>query len=904
MPQGPPPPNVYVTAPEGEALEALRTALASAREGRGQLLLWPGPAGCGKTFMLDRAEHLAIDECGVAPGAVFRDFFKPAPQRPRGFGKWSDVAESLVKDLHELTESTLPFKNTIIKVLRIAVDRFGPELLQPVRARILDGKLSGLPDLLQTIATVTDAPAILLLDDIDHADASGNWMPPILRDIHSLARVGDARFVMVVTMGMRKGVWTMLHDEAAWCRDWVVNKALRPFEPADVDDLVRATYPPDGLPATVVADVARSTGGVPLLVVQELAMMRQVGDLTAQDGRWIYAPREIDFTDFDRYDRGASQTDSAQAFIRGWYDRMAQERKWPAVVDDVLAAAALEGTVFTLEAVHAFLLATLPPEALPTEWTDFEAFAAWVDDTLVEEASEDRWDEGHDGEVRESGDTSHALTAGTLPLSDETYGVGASGISRYAFAIPAVREYFFGQAAGRRLDREIVRVRFATYANCLTAYARESSVITCRVAELFEAAGEEAKAVEWGGRVGSGHDLEQIDRIIESLSLLPSSPALASHIAQLALGAVEIGWWTEPLEKTLERCEAALLHANRAERRDLINTSAYKRTLCLIGVGRQSEALRLANEALATRPEGRFLHARAAVYRNLGQWAEAERDLRVMLALIERELRADLAFTLAPDAISAANVDHWQRHTLIEWAEIASELVSVLDERGFDTNLGSARSLIERAIAVLMVFLPSNHPSLLKAHEALAHVMARSGDLDGAKAMLKSLLRDRDPATEATSPYPLALQQRLAELSRKSGDWEAAQREYELLLQGAAHLHGPWRPQTLHIRICLADVLRRRRNIAACLDQLAAVAEQAECAPDRDDVPMLIVRRALADCYWQAGEPSIATEVLTRVLDASVRLRPLDERFIERVREDLERFATASDPDAPSVFLD
>jgi hypothetical protein len=305
--------------------------------------VWPGPSGCGKTFLLDGAERVAVEEDGVARDAVFRDYFKPVAQKPRGFGKWSDVAESLVKDVHDWTNANWPLKNTIIKVLRLAVDRYGPGLLQPVRERALSGSLSGLPDLLHTIARTTQTPAIVLLDDIDHAQGYSDWIPLLLHDIYRLGRVREASFVIAITTTTTSRLWTDLHNDAAWSHDWALINALRPLDLAEVGELTR-------LPASVVENMTRSTGGIPRLVVQELEMLRQMGDLTQTTaGEWTYAPREIDFTDFDRFDRGARQTDATQTFIREWYTRTSRERDWPAVVDDVLSAAALEGTVFTLE---------------------------------------------------------------------------------------------------------------------------------------------------------------------------------------------------------------------------------------------------------------------------------------------------------------------------------------------------------------------------------------------------------------------------------------------------------------------------------------------------------------------------------------------------------------------------
>jgi hypothetical protein len=310
------------------------------------------------------------------------------------------------------------------------------------------------------------------------------------------------------------------------------------------------------------------------------------------------------------------------------------------------------------------------------------------------------------------------------------------------------------------------------------------------------------------------------------------------------------------------------------------------------------------DEEWAAERDDRFLHLRANIYSTLNRGAEAEDDLWAVLAIMERKLGSGLAFTLNPNSTAAANLDSSQRLELIIWADTVTDLVRLQADRNVDWDLTTARSLIERAVAVKAAFFGPDHEELSKARENLALVLERSGDVEGAKATLTEFVHAqvRETDTMRISLWPRV---RLAELLHKIGDQEGSRREYESAVEVSKRLYGPGQPETLEMRMALAHVLLQEQHAEACLEQLATIAEESGRARRRDTTRMLMLRSMLADAYWRAGEPAIAVSVLGGVLDTYIRVLGPNNALVESIRGELLRYTTTkADPDGPRTIFE
>jgi tetratricopeptide (TPR) repeat protein len=799
--------SCYFTEAGSVALQAFREAVVSARAGQGKLLMLPGPAGCGKSFLLDCFERVAVEELDVPAASIFSDFFKPVAQRPHGggggggaglgFGRWSDVGETLAQDLNDLASSKLWFKNTIIKIARLAADRYGPDVLQRVRERLLHGQLSGLPDLLHTIAHATRGPAILLLDDFDHASQGSLHLPVIMREIHTLARTGDATFVIVATVGMSANLWTLLHEEAAWSRDWALIKALKPLDPGEVTALCRAACPPDGLPESVVTDITRSTGGIPLLVEQELAVMREIGD-----------------------------------------------------------------TVFTLEAVHAYLGAA---GMLPQAWAEVDAFAEWVDDHLVAES----------GEAAEKAAKDEEGHGWPLPLSDHTYGVESGGTSRYAFTVPAVREYFFGQLAGRRLDAAAVRARLADYATCLSAFAADNPTLIRRVAELYEAADDMERARTWGERVSVGYDLALIDGALASLRSLPSSRPLALRIAELSSNAATLSDQVEPRARTLERWHTARADAVVSDNRQLRMRATFMLARYLCELGRDREAFDIVDGVLAADDlELSFLNLRGNIQLNLGRVQSAHADYARAVTLAEHELGVSgTRFIAAPDAEAGAQLTPTERMALLHWSLAKAGLAMVLDDPLVEMSqpdLLAVRDELEQAIAVAAALQGMDALEVQWMQVRMAKVLQKLHDYERAERLLRHLLDDHERMFGAEHPETLDTRSHLAGTLAMRGEHAAALQMCTAIVESSVRVLGPDHPDTLGRQTMLADILSRLGDLSAARELLVRVIESAVRVVGNDHLVTTVARCHLIEVLHRRGETEAARSELAQVIADSM----------------------------------
>ena len=684
--------GVYLTPAAAQVLDSVAAAADAARQGTGKLLLIPGHRGCGKTFLLSTiAAQAARGDLRTSFSSIFRESFKPT------------VA---------------------------AEDRSDDGLLRSVNERFLEGNLATVIDVLRSYAERTNAPALLLLDDLDHAAGCELALPAIIRELHDLARSGQANVLIVATASPSPWLLNGLRPEAAWRSDWIVFPPLRPFEPHEVEGFCRTIAPPDGLPAQTALDLARATGGIPALVVEELAVMRTSGDLTSSDGAWRYAPQPIDLSDFHRYDQGPQQTDRAQVIIRSWLREQARAQEWPQALEDLLAAGALEGDVFTLEAAHKCLADT---DVLPDAWTDFDALAEWIDENLVAATSDE------------------PMTSARI-LTDETDGPATTGTSRYAFVHKAVREYFFGQSAGRRIERAVVHQRIALYAASLAEFAVDSPTLSRRVSELYETAEDYRSAQIWAARCGMSEDLRFVDASLSALRTLPIDEPLAKKISRLSATAAELGDDAEPVEQTLARWREAKTDAEVAGHSALARNALWHIGRIEIQLGRFDEAWQVANEGWEQHQELRFVALRGDVHFGQQRYLEALDDWQIMLTSLETELSAlGAGFLildddeLMPDA--PVEVTAEQGRIFLFWVMVNERIALALRAT---ERVEQARDLLTRVIGVVSRCMGADSPVVHRLQGMLL-VPEHDHRIDARSAAGGEIARDRGDGGETAS---------------------------------------------------------------------------------------------------------------------------------------------------------
>ncbi len=278
---------------------ALHDALAAARSGGSHGVFVTGPAGIGKTVLVDalrahvtasggrfvggKFDELRRDQPFSAPAAALRELAAMLlAGEPAQVDTWHDRLLSATGADAALLAAAVP---ELRGVLRVEGDRALEDPLE-LRARLR----AVLIDLLRAVAH-REEPLVLFLDDLQWSDQpSLDLLGDLLQDarVDGLLIVGAYRDGEVAADHPLRT--QLQHLDAAAAS--VQHVAVEPFARTEVEELLAIMLPQEAAvdPALLDAVVAR-TGGNPFHAVELVLHLHGAGTLRAdhQRGRWLVA---------------------------------------------------------------------------------------------------------------------------------------------------------------------------------------------------------------------------------------------------------------------------------------------------------------------------------------------------------------------------------------------------------------------------------------------------------------------------------------------------------------------------------------------------------------------------------------------------------------------------------------
>ncbi len=321
-----------------------------AREGQGAVVLVAGEAGLGKSSLLNRFVEQAT-ESGT-PQKLARASCYPQTGRDEPFWPFADVMNQLVGDegagrTGDVVDLVLELAPSWVGLIPIAGDLVGAGLktAQVVRERTKGSAGPNPEKLLReysgALASVAQRqPVLVVVDDLHWSDEGS------IRLLSHLARTLVDVPALVVCAYRPSDIALEGHPLVGLIDELVrydgeVTVELPPLTVDGVAGLLRARYPTNRLPETLVADLHERTGGAPLFVIESLRLMENRGELVrdAADGQWVLT-RELSDEDLPR---------NVDAVVRKRIERL------PPPLRRALVMASVQGTVFETEVLAAVL---------------------------------------------------------------------------------------------------------------------------------------------------------------------------------------------------------------------------------------------------------------------------------------------------------------------------------------------------------------------------------------------------------------------------------------------------------------------------------------------------------------------------------------------------------------------
>ena len=241
-------------------IDIVCNAIASARDGRGAVLLFAGEPGIGKSTLARFGARMASEQ-GMA---VYWGFSWEAGGAP-AYWPWTQLLRSLISD-EAIDDKRLAPLVQILPELAVA-DSSEPEL-QPDQARFL--LLESVRGLLASLAAET--PLVLILEDLHAADSDS------LHLLQYLARHAASLPLLIIGTYRDVEARSSAHTEPLWrtSRDATVLRLPR-LEESDIRDYLqlRDGEKPDD---TAVHRLLQTTAGNPLFLTELVGLLARDGD--------------------------------------------------------------------------------------------------------------------------------------------------------------------------------------------------------------------------------------------------------------------------------------------------------------------------------------------------------------------------------------------------------------------------------------------------------------------------------------------------------------------------------------------------------------------------------------------------------------------------------------------------
>lgn len=333
--------NIAILVERDNELAKLQAFWQQTLEGHGRVVLVCGEAGLGKSALANtmiaslngtgKAIKIARATCSAQSG-------RDEPFWPFADAMSQLVAASKKKVSNEVVDAFLEFAPSWVEVIPMAGPVVGASLktAQVLRTR---AKTSDAPNpemLLREYAgalkkVAAKQPTLIFVDDLHWSD------PASIKLLSHLAREVREMRVMIVGAYRPSDIAVEDHPLRSLIAELVrydrdTQLFLQPLTPAGVTDLVKRIYPSNKFPDTFCADVARSTDGAPLFVVESLRLMQDRGEIKKddKDGRWMLT-RELNEDDLPR---------NVEAIIHKRLERIPED------LMEILAHAAVQGVMF------------------------------------------------------------------------------------------------------------------------------------------------------------------------------------------------------------------------------------------------------------------------------------------------------------------------------------------------------------------------------------------------------------------------------------------------------------------------------------------------------------------------------------------------------------------------------
>jgi class 3 adenylate cyclase len=257
----------------GRELELLQLTYRRARmERSGHLVVVLGEAGVGKTRLINEFESQISVEAIVLKGRC--------PQYGQNIDYWpllqvvrqaagirgDDPTEVAMARLSSLAQGDETVAGRLAQMLDLERATGSPETASWALSRLIE-------------LLAQSQPVVLVLDDLQ-------WAKPAL--LHLLAEVADrSRGAPVLLVGVARS--ELRHDRTDWnsTRPNVTSFTLEPLSGERVEKLIGHLLDDGALDIGLPQRLARAVQGIPLFAEELVAMLRDQGALTFQEGRWI-----------------------------------------------------------------------------------------------------------------------------------------------------------------------------------------------------------------------------------------------------------------------------------------------------------------------------------------------------------------------------------------------------------------------------------------------------------------------------------------------------------------------------------------------------------------------------------------------------------------------------------------